>query len=108
MTKLFEDDAYLKEFKAKIIGIVKEENRIELDKTAFYLEIISVAFTIAGSVILTFTSPYPIMEYVFPVYLVGSCTLAIACWRRRIIWTLVLASWFTIMNVIGNIKVFLL
>lgn len=36
MTKLFEDDAYIKEFKAKIIGIVKEENRIELDKTAFY------------------------------------------------------------------------
>ena len=36
MTKLFEDDAYLKEFKAKIIGIVKEENHIELDKTAFY------------------------------------------------------------------------
>ncbi len=36
MTKLFEDDAYLKEFKARIIGIVKEENRIELDKTAFY------------------------------------------------------------------------
>ena len=36
MTKLFENDAYLKEFKAKIIGIVKEENRIELDKTAFY------------------------------------------------------------------------
>ena len=36
MTKLFEDDAYLREFKAKIIGIVKEENRIELDKTAFY------------------------------------------------------------------------
>ncbi len=36
MTKLFEDDAYLKEFKARIIGVVKEENRIELDKTAFY------------------------------------------------------------------------
>ena len=83
-------------------------NSYNTDKTAFYLEIISVAFTIAGSVILTFTSPYPIMKYVFPVYLVGSCTLAIACWRRRIIWTLVLASWFTIMNVIGNIKVFLL
>ena len=36
MIKLFEDDAYLKEFKARITGIVKEENRIELDKTAFY------------------------------------------------------------------------
>ena len=36
MTKLFEDDAYLKEFKAKIIDIVKEDNRIELNHTAFY------------------------------------------------------------------------
>ena len=36
MTKLFEDDSYLKEFKARIIGIEKEGNRIELDQTAFY------------------------------------------------------------------------
>ena len=36
MTKLFEVDAYIKEFKAKIICIIKEDNRIELDKTAFY------------------------------------------------------------------------
>jgi misacylated tRNA(Ala) deacylase len=36
MTKLFEDDAYLKEFNAKIIRIVKDDNRIELDQTAFY------------------------------------------------------------------------
>ena len=36
MVKLFENDAYLKEFRARIIGIIKEENRIELDQTAFY------------------------------------------------------------------------
>ena len=36
MTKLFEDDAYLREFKAKIISVVKDDNRIELDQTAFY------------------------------------------------------------------------
>ena len=36
MTKLFEGDAYLKEFKANIIKIVKEDNCIELDQTAFY------------------------------------------------------------------------
>ncbi len=36
MTKLFENDAYLKEFKAKIIDIVKEDKLIELDQTAFY------------------------------------------------------------------------
>ena len=36
MSKLFEDNAYLKEFKAKIISINLEEKTIELDNTAFY------------------------------------------------------------------------
>ena len=36
MTKLFEDNAYIKEFNARIKSIVKEDNRIELDQTAFY------------------------------------------------------------------------
>ena len=76
------------------------------DKTAFYLEVFSVAVTIWGSAILTFTSPGPDMRIVFPLYLMGSTTLAIASYRRRIIWTCVLASWFAIMNVIGNIRVF--
>ena len=76
------------------------------DKTAFYLEVFSVAVTIWGSAILTFTSPGPDMKIVFPLYLMGSTTLAVASYRRRIIWTCVLASWFTIMNVIGNIRVF--
>ena len=78
----------------------------QTDRTAFYLEIFSVMVTIAGSCILTFTSPHPKMELVFPLYLIGSITLAYASFRRRIIWTCVLASWFTIMNVIGNFKVF--
>ena len=76
------------------------------DKLAFYLEVFSVAVTIAGSYLLTFTSPGPDMKWIFPLYLMGSSTLAVAAFRRRIIWTCVLASWFTIMNVIGNIRVF--
>ena len=36
MSKLFEANAYLKEFKAKIININIEEKTIELDNTAFY------------------------------------------------------------------------
>ena len=36
MAKLFEDDAYLREFKAKIKEIIKEDSCIELDQTAFY------------------------------------------------------------------------
>ena len=77
------------------------------DKLAFYLEVFSVAVTIAGSYLLTFTSPGPDMKWIFPLYLMGSSTLAVAAFRRRIIWTCVLASWFTIMNVIGNFRVFL-
>ena len=36
MAKLFERNAYLNEFKAKIIKIIKEDNYIELNQTAFY------------------------------------------------------------------------
>ncbi len=36
MTKLFEEDSYLKEFKTKIIDINENEKVIELEKTAFY------------------------------------------------------------------------
>tara|TARA_B100001173_G_scaffold247092_1_gene217497 strand:- start:67 stop:768 length:702 start_codon:yes stop_codon:yes gene_type:complete len=36
MSKLFEENAYLKEFEAKIININVEEKTIELDNTAFY------------------------------------------------------------------------
>ena len=36
MRKLFEENSYLKEFKAKIININIEEKTIELDNTAFY------------------------------------------------------------------------
>ena len=82
-------------------------NSYNSDNTAFWFELVSVALTITGSCILTFTSPNPIMEWVFPLYLIGSTTLAVGSYRRRIIWTTILASWFTIMNVIGNIKVFL-
>lgn len=78
----------------------------QTDRLAFYLEIFSVAVTIAGSTILTFTSPYPNMALVFPLYLAGSVTLMYASFRRRIIWTCVLASWFTIMNIVGNYRVF--
>jgi hypothetical protein len=76
------------------------------DKRAFYLEVFSVAVTVWGSALLTFTSPGPDMKWVFPLYLLGSTTLAYAAYRRRIIWTCFLATWFTIMNVIGNVRVF--
>ncbi len=92
-----------------LLNILKEFwiTSYKTDRIAFYLEVFSVAVTIWGSALLTFTSPGPDMRLVFPLYLMGSTTLAYASYRRRIIWTCVLASWFTIMNVIGNFRVFL-
>ena len=82
-------------------------NSYKTDQVAFWNERVSVTFTIVGSCILTFTSPHPTMHYVFPLYLIGSGTLCYASYRRRQIWIVVLSGWFTLMNIIGNLKVFL-
>ena len=83
-------------------------NSYKTDQEAFWYELLSVSVTIIGSCILTFTSPQPLMHYVFPLYLLGSSTLCYASYRRRQIWIVVLSGWFTIMNIIGNLKVFVL
>jgi len=76
------------------------------DRVAFYFELISVIFTIFGSLALTFTSPHPKMWIVFPLYLIGSSTMAYSAYRRRNLWITTLAGWFTVMNCIGNYLVF--
>jgi len=78
------------------------------DTIAFWFELVSVILTIAGSCVLTFTSPTPIMSIVFPIYWLGSSTLLVAAIRRRQIWLCTLTSWFTIMNTIGLFKVFVI
>ena len=82
-------------------------NSYKTDQVAFWNELVSVTFTIVGSCILTLTSPHPTMHYVFPLYLIGSGTLCYASWRRSSIWIVTLSGWITLMNVIGNFKVFL-
>ncbi len=82
-------------------------NSYNSDPTAFYFEVVSVAFTIVGSCVLTFTSPNPIMSVVFPIYWVGSSTMLYAGIRRRQIWLSTLTAWFTTMNTIGLYKVFI-
>ena len=92
-----------------IYSLLKEfwVNSYKTDQEAFWYELLSVSVTIIGSCILTFTSPHPTMHYVFPLYLIGSSTLCYASYRRRNIWIVVLSGWFTLMNIIGNLKVFL-
>ena len=92
-----------------MIKLLKEfwVNSYITDPFAFYLEIFSVIVTICGSAVLTFTSPHPIMNIVFPLYWLGSSTMCLAGVRRRLIWIACLTGWFTIMNTIGLYKVFI-
>ena len=83
-------------------------NSYKSDTIAFWFELVSVALTITGSCILTFTSPNPIMSIVFPIYWIGSSTMLIAGIRRRQIWLSTLTAWFTTMNTIGLYRVFIL
>ena len=83
-------------------------NSYKTDQVAFWYELVSVLVTIIGSCILTFTSPHPLMHYVFPLYLIGSSTLCYASYRRRNIWIVALSGCFTLINIIGNYRVFLL
>jgi hypothetical protein len=92
-----------------VIKLLKEfwVTSYNTDSTAFYLELFSVVVTVAGSAVLTFTSPSPIMSVVFPLYWLGSSTMCWAGFRRRLVWIACLTGWFTIMNTIGLYKVFI-
>ena len=92
-----------------MIKLLKEfwVNSYITDPIAFYLEIFSVIVTICGSAVLTFTSPHPTMNIVFPLYWLGSSTMCLAGFRRRLVWISCLTGWFTIMNTIGLYKVFI-
>ena len=91
-----------------MVRLLKEfwVNSYKSDKLSFWFELFSVTLTIIGSCVLTFTSPHPLMHYVFPLYWFGSSTLLVAAVRRRQIWLCTLTGWFTIMNTIGLYIVF--
>ena len=74
------------------------------DKFAFYVELVSVIFTVAGSTLLAFSAAAPDMRIVYPLYLVGSVTGVISAWRRKMAWIMLLCCYFSIMNVFGFIR----
>lgn len=73
------------------------------DHISFLSEMIGVAFTIAGSLLLALTANNPNMLIVFPLYEVGSLALMYAYYRREMIWSIVLTGYFVVVNIIGFI-----
>lgn len=89
----------------KIIKFFKESHR--LSPTAFYCEMAEATFLISASAILTFTVLDPATRIFIPLYFIGSILGVISAIIRQAAFVIVLCSWFTIMNAIALVKLFL-
>jgi len=74
------------------------------DKIAFYCELISFLFTVIGSSILALTAKDPDMVIIYPIVLLGSIVGVYAYYRRELVWPMMLAIYFVIINSIGLIN----
>ncbi len=89
----------------RIVKFFKESHR--LSPTAFYCEMIEALFLISASAVLTFTVLNPATKIFIPMYLIGSILGVISAVIRQAAFVIVLCSWFTLMNTIALIKLFI-
>jgi len=71
------------------------------DRTAFWFEMVSFVFTVAASLTLAITAQSPNMFIIFPGFLIGAMCSFYANWRRQLGWSMLLAGYFTLVNVFG-------
>jgi|TARA_B100001094_G_C18158691_1_gene788035 hypothetical protein len=71
------------------------------DKIAFLFEIISFVFTVVASFMLATTADNPQMEYIYPLFFIGSVTGAYAYYRRSLAFPMFLVAYFSVMNIYG-------
>ena len=89
----------------RIVKFFKESHR--LSPTAFYCEMAEATFLISASAILTFTVLNPATKIFIPLYFVGSILGVISGVIRQAAFVVILCSWFTLMNAIALVKLFL-
>ena len=75
---------------------------------ASWLEMTSTIATMIGSAILTFTVLDLNPAVFIPFYWVGSVTGMIAAYMRTLVWILILTGWFTVLNSIMLVRLFIL
>ena len=83
-------------------------NSYKLDPFAFYCEMLESILLIGASAILTFTVLDPATKVFIPMYFAGSILGIISALRRKAAFVLVLCAWFTMMNAIALLKLFIL
>ena len=89
----------------RIVRFFKESHR--LSPTAFYCEMAEALFLISASAILTFTVLNPATKIFIPLYFIGSILGVISGIIRQAAFVVILCSWFTLMNAIALVKLFL-
>lgn len=76
-------------------------NSYRSDRIAFYFEMISFVFTVAGSLTLAINAAQPPMKIIFPMYFVGAATQCFAAYRRGSAWMVTLTFYFSCLNIFG-------
>lgn len=71
------------------------------DRVAFYFEMVSFVFTVAGSATLAINAVAPPMHMIFPMYFVGAATQCYAAYRRGSAWIMTLTLYFSCLNIFG-------
>ena len=87
-----------------VVTFFKESH--STNPTAFWWEMFSALSVILGSAILTYTVLEPRPDIFIPFYWIGSLTGIFGAYYRLSSWTLILCSWFTIMNTIALWRLF--
>ena len=93
----------------KIVNIVVEQFKesYKLSKLAFFCEFFELFLVGGASAVLTFTVLDPATKIFIPMYFVGSTLAVISTTIRKAAFATILTSWFTIMNGIALVTLFL-
>ena len=89
-----------------VINYFKESYK--QSKVAFYCELCEAVLVGGASATLTFTVLDPATKVFVPMYFVGSMLGVISTTIRKAAFATILTSWFTIMNAIALVKLFLI
>ena len=89
-----------------VINYFKESYK--QSKVAFYCELCEAVLVGGASATLTFTVLDPATKVFVPMFFVGSMMGVISTTIRKAAFATILTSWFTIMNAIALVKLFLI
>ena len=94
----------------KLVNIVVEhfKESYKQSKVAFYCELCEAVLVGGASATLTLTVLDPATKVFVPMYFVGSMMGVISTTIRKAAFATILTSWFTIMNAIALVKLFLI